>query len=295
MAIKRRYVWTLCLAPVLLLGIWFKPLSLAYHWVSLTQLHQSPDLPSLHLDQYQVSIEAKPLTGIQQNLSGLTYNDHTNTLMGVTNRPTQAVEMSLAGDVLRIIPLHNASDIEGITHIQGSEYVVVSERKNKAYWIDITPDTQSVNVSHATKHPMNMSAFDNLGLEGVSWDDSSQTLYVVQEKWPMSIMTLNQNPDIGQAQWRPQYSTALFMSDLSSISISSLTSSLLLLSDESAVIAEYSMTGELLGMLPLWRGQHGLQHKVPQPEGVALSPEGDIFIVSEPNLFYRFERKGAAG
>jgi uncharacterized protein YjiK len=292
---KRRYVWALSAVPVLLLAIWFKPLSVAYHWVSLTQLDHMPTLPSLQLAQYQVSIEAKPVDGIQQNLSGLTYNSHTNTLMAVTNRPAQAVELSLAGEVLRIIPLHNARDIEGITHIQDWQYVVVSERKNKAYWIDIRPETEGVDVSHASKHPMIMSAFDNLGLEGVSWDDSSQTLYMVQEKWPMSILTLNQNPDIGQAQWRPQRSSALFMSDLASISISSPTSSLLLLSDESALIAEYAMTGELLGMLPLWRGQHGLQQKVPQPEGVALGPEGDIFVVSEPNLFYRFVRKGAAG
>jgi len=43
-------------------------------------------------------------------------------------------------------------------------------------------------------------------------------------------------------------------------------------------------------MMPLWRGFHGLQRKVPQPEGLAVGPNGAIYVLSEPNLFYRFER-----
>ncbi len=287
---KRRYLWVLLLLPVITLGIVFKPLSVAYHWFYLTQLSPQTQRSSLQLSDYQVVIEAKPLAGIQRNLSGLTYNHHTNTLMGVTNRPTQAIELSPSGDVLRIIDLDNADDIEGISHIQGFEYVVISEGKNKAYWIDIQPETPNVNVGESVKHAMNLSAFSNLGLEGADWDDSSQTLFMVQEKWPMSIVTLNQQT---QSQWKPKRSSALFMSDLASISISPPTQSLLLLSEESAVIAEYALSGELLGMLPLWRGQHGLQRKVPQPEGLALGEDGEIFVVSEPNLFYRFVRKGA--
>ena len=31
-----------------------------------------------------------------------------------------------------------------------------------------------------------------------------------------------------------------------------------------------------------------LARSVPQPEGQAVSDEGDIFVLSEPNLFYRF-------
>lgn len=290
MLIQWRYLWVLLLLPVVTLVIVFKPLSVAYHWFYLTQLSPNSEHSSLQLLDYQVTIEAKPLVGIQRNLSGLTYNHHTNTLMGVTNRPTQAIEISPNGDVLRIVDLDNADDIEGISHIQGFEYVVISEGKNKAYWINIQPETQSVDVGDSVKHAMKLSTFSNLGLEGASWDDNSQTLYMVQEKWPMSIVTLNQQT---QGQWRPKRSSALFMSDLASISISPPTQSLLLLSEESAVIAEYALSGELLGMLPLWRGQHGLQRKVPQPEGLALSEDGEIFVVSEPNLFYRFVRKGA--
>ncbi|MDR0672871.1 MAG: SdiA-regulated domain-containing protein [Zoogloeaceae bacterium] len=44
-------------------------------------------------------------------------------------------------------------------------------------------------------------------------------------------------------------------------------------------------------MAPLWRGWHGLERAIPQPEGGALDSYENIYILSEPNLFYRFERK----
>ena len=86
-------------------------------------------------------------------------------------------------------------------------------------------------------------------------------------------------------------------SDLSSLTVHPRSGNLLLLSDESAVIAEYTRAGELVGVLPLWRGLHGLQRAAPQPEGIALGPGDVIYAVSEPNLLYRLERApaGAAG
>jgi uncharacterized protein YjiK len=29
---------------------------------------------------------------------------------------------------------------------------------------------------------------------------------------------------------------------------------------------------------------------VPQAEGIAMGPDGSLYLISEPNLFYRFER-----
>ena len=80
------------------------------------------------------------------------------------------------------------------------------------------------------------------------------------------------------------------MSDLSSLTLHEPTSHLLLLSDESALVVEYAADGRPISLMPLWRGFHGLQRKVPQPEGLAVGPDGAIYVVSEPNLFYRFER-----
>ena len=48
--------------------------------------------------------------------------------------------------------------------------------------------------------------------------------------------------------------------------------------------------GNPISMLPLWRGFRGLTTSVPQAEGVALDSADRLYIVSEPNLFYRFCR-----
>jgi hypothetical protein len=46
---------------------------------------------------------------------------------------------------------------------------------------------------------------------------------------------------------------------------------------------------ELVSMMPLWRGWPGLKRSIPQAEGVTTDAQGALYIVSEPNLFYRFE------
>ncbi len=294
----RRAILGLLIVVLTATVLYFKPFGIAYQWWTLAR--QSPDAQqqSLNLASYQVIIDAKPIVGLTRNLSGLTYNTHRHTLIGVTNRPARVVELTLDGELLRTTPIKGVRDPEGITHIRDNIFVIVDERKNGAHWVEIDANTTEVHVIEGASKPLVMNALDNLGLEGVSWDDMNQILYVVQEKWPMSVMTLSQagSMQLGlvdwvQQDWVPQLASDLFMSDLSSITISPTTNSLLLLSDESALIAEYAISGELLGMMPLWRGQHGLRNKIPQPEGMTLGPNGDLFIVSEPNLFYRFQSR----
>jgi uncharacterized protein YjiK len=65
---------------------------------------------------------------------------------------------------------------------------------------------------------------------------------------------------------------------------------LLALSDESGLILELDLAGEPISSLLLWRGLHGLKRRVPQAEGLALDDRGVLYLVSEPNLFYRFAK-----
>lgn len=80
----------------------------------------------------------------------------------------------------------------------------------------------------------------------------------------------------------------LFLSDLSSLTTDVVSGHLLLLSDESRMVVEYSPDGQALSMLGLRRGFHGLSRTVPQAEGLAIDSQRRIYVVSEPNLFYRF-------
>ena len=131
------------------------------------------------------------------------------------------------------------------------------------------------------------------------WDGAQQRLFVVKEKKPLRILAISglsalyqgKRFDVQVNEWRPVPRNALFLKDLSSITLHEETGNLFLLSDESALVAEYNEQGRLLSMLPMWPGLHGLRGRVPRAEGIAIGPDGSLYIVSEPNLFYRFERE----
>jgi uncharacterized protein YjiK len=59
---------------------------------------------------------------------------------------------------------------------------------------------------------------------------------------------------------------------------------------------EATLGGEEIARLPLKAGTGGLRADVPQPEGIAIDDQGDLYICSEPNLLYIFckPRNGAS-
>ena len=94
---------------------------------------------------------------------------------------------------------------------------------------------------------------------------------------------------ISLREWRPDSWAGHGVSDLSSVTLHDPTGHMLLLSHMSSLLIEYDAKGAPLSLLSLWAGRHGLRAAVPQAEGVAIGPSGEVYIVSEPNLFYRFD------
>ena len=245
-----------------------------------------------------MTVEGLPIRGLSRNASGLTFNTDTGTLFTVINRPAQIAELTTDGRLLRVIGLDGAMDPEGITHVQGDTYVISDEHSHSMYWVRIGPDSTRVSVAGRSSLRLSIDSVHNSSFEGVSWDSRQGRLFVVKEKLPLRVLVVHgldalQPPNgfnIDISEWKSSRAASLFMSDLSSLTLHEPTGHLLLLSDESALVVEYAADGRPVSMLPLWRGFHGLQRKVPQPEGLAVSPDGAIYVLSEPNLFYRFER-----
>ncbi|MCY1465245.1 SdiA-regulated [compost metagenome] len=48
--------------------------------------------------------------------------------------------------------------------------------------------------------------------------------------------------------------------------------------------------GELISTRNLVGWLSELKHSAPQPEGVTLDKDGNLYVVSEPNLFYAFRK-----
>ena len=299
----RRWARRLLLASAatgLALVAYFQLPALAYYWAHTAQHAEAQRPQSLWLPDYQAAVQARPVAGVRKNLSGLTYSRHTGTLFATTNSPAQVAELTTDGEVLRTMPIHGARDTEDITHIDGEQFVLSDERSNTVYTVDIGPDTREIHVRAPLAVPLE-SLHENLGIEALYWDAGRQRLLVGQEKWPLRLVGIDGTEGTAPSgltppsrmvvqDWNSQGLGALFINDLAAVSAHAASGNLLLLSEESAMVVEYTPQGHPVSLLPLWGGLHGLERKIPQPEGMALAPDGRLFIVSEPNLFYRFEK-----
>ena len=264
-------------------------------WQNWKLNRQAMPEQALDLGRYRVDIEALAIPELLDDLSALTYNQDSNTLFGLLNGNPLIVELSLDGQLLRRIQVTGAEDMEGLTHVGGNRYVIAEERKRRLLEIEIPDDAVAVDVTDAPSLTVSLDEEqDNKGLEGLSWDARRQQLMVVKERDPMQVLTVTgfvgQPEDASiSIQLEPSLlPDKLFMNDLSSLSADSRTGHLLLLSDESHMVVEYSADGKPLSLLGLWRGMSGLSQTVPQAEGLTIDNQRRIYVVSEPNLFYRF-------
>jgi uncharacterized protein YjiK len=294
--ISKPYLWLALLAIGFLFVWYFKVLTLGYYWASTSLRAAQWQDKSLWLPGYRVAVEALPVQGLSRNASGLTFNTETGTLFTVINRPPQIAELTTEGRLLRILELEGAKDPEGITYVKDDTYVISDEHSHTMYWVRIRPDTTRVSVEGKSSLGLSIDTVHNSSFEGVSWDSAQNRLFMVKEKLPLRVLVVSgldaanesRGFNIDISEWKSSRAASLFMSDLSSLTLHEPTGHLLLLSEESALVVEYAADGQPVSMMPLWRGLHGLAHKVPQPEGLAVGPDGTIYVLSEPNLFYRF-------
>jgi len=289
-------VVTLLLLSILIAIYTYKLDALVLHLWKTHVIQKIYEESSLKLDSYRVSIEAKTITGIDDDVSGLTYNKETNTLFSVLNGKPLAVELDPQGNVLRTIEVLGVRDMEGITHVDGNRYVVVDEYYQKIILIEIGDDASIVDATNAPQISLGItSTGKNKDFEGVSWDERNERLLVVKERNPLSILDITgfventqTNSKIRISQIEPSVFSNLKLRDFSSITYHDPSGHLVLLSDESRMAAEYDFKGNAVSALALWRGFHGLKKSVPQAEGIAIGPDNSVYIVSEPNLFYVF-------
>lgn len=272
--------------------------ALAYYWMSTRSQAATWQHNGVWLPAYRVTIDGLPIEGITENASGLTFNPDTGTLFAVINRPPQVAELTTEGRLLRLIPVEGIHDPEGISHVRGERYVIADEIGEHLYWVEIGPHMTMLDATLMPRLATENDLVGNKGFEGVSWDYTRERLFVVKEKSPLRVNEITGIASYFNGEgvlpriheWKPSNSMTQLMTDLSSLTVHEPTGNMLLLSHESHLVAEYAPDGTLVSIMPLRKGWHGLRKTVPQAEGIAMDTNGALYILSEPNLFYRFDR-----
>ncbi|MFV9683221.1 SdiA-regulated domain-containing protein [Pseudomonas sp. NY15367] len=253
---------------------------------------------SLWLGDYRVEIEAKPIGGIS-DVSALTFDPDRRSLFSVTNKPAKVIEISLQGELKRTIDLEGFGDPEAIEYVAPGTYVIADEREQRLVKVRIDDATRVLDAADFQQLSLGIGRNGNKGFEGLAYDAKNQRLLVAKERDPVRIFEVLGFPHVDeskplalQVNTDPKRDARLFVRDLSSLDFDAATGHLLALSDESRLVIELNAEGKPISTLSLLRGQHGLQRSVPQAEGVATDDDGNLYLISEPNLFYVFRKQG---
>ncbi len=244
---------------------------------------------SLWLPGYRFDIEGRVLPGVDANLSGLAFDSDHGRLLAVLNRPAELLVLDRDGQVLRRHRLAGASDVEAIAWLGGDRVALLQEGRRSVIVAELPAAAGApIETGQARVLPLAMAEAGNNGPEGLAYDRAGDALYVSKERAPVGLYRLQ-----GLAAGGPVRQTDLgawlrrlpFATDLSSLEFDAVHRHLLLLSDESQLLAEVTLDGTPVS----WRGLagDGWALPMPQPEGVALDERGTLYVVSEPNLFYR--------
>lgn len=245
---------------------------------------------SLDLNNFELAEEVVTITEIYGDLSGLTYNPLTGTFFGPSNGIPMIFEIDTDGSHIRTISLNGFQDTEGLVWIGGNDYFVIEERKGRA--VKITIETSTAVIDYPTEYiQLSGNWGNNLGLEGVAYHEG--TLFLLKEKSPAALYVVEIPDNL------PQTVTPSNLFDISANNFGCSDFSgmqyhpngnLLLLSHEAQALIETDMTGSEISRLHLGKSGAGgtLWEGIVQAEGVSVDNQGDMYVVSEPNTFYKF-------
>lgn len=255
--------------------------------------HWMNDKPAGQLDSYEPVIQAVKVDG--NGLSSLTFDTETGTLFTLGDDTPEILELTTEGKVLRRIPMQGFHETEAIEYIGDGRFLILEEAHNRLSIVEIGPDTKVVN-SYVSRISLAIELNDfNKNFEGLAYSKKLGRIYLAKERDPIRIyeidgFTIADKPTDIVIRGDQEREDRLFIKDLSGLEVDPVTGHLLVLSHESRLVTELSDEGEPISTLSLFNWGSQLERLVPQAEGIALGPDGTLYVMSEPNLFYTFKR-----
>ncbi len=208
--------------------------------------------------------------------SAVTYNWDTGTLFVVGDEGDAIVEVSLTGETIGNMILDDFDDTEGLTYAGNGQFVITEERLREAFILTYSADA-TVDSDDLASVDLG-STIGNIGIEGISYDYATGAFYTVKEKDDQEVNINSLDFTTGEAQISSLFDTDSLgladLSDIQSLSMLGLTDNLLILSQESKMLLEVDMAGNILS-------SYDLDGLVTSIEGVTVDETGDIYLVAE--------------
>lgn len=291
--VMRWYSWLLLVAAAAY------GLAFAMHWddrgaLWLRERFESPAerQESIWLPDYRAVIDAKPLPGMEKDeASDLAYDPQTKTLFSVMGKNPFLVELSLQGDVLRKMPLVGWSNPEGLTVMGNGLLAIVDEREHMLSIVKVDADTRELNIANFPKYDLGPSKDQNKAFEAIVYDSRNQQILLGEERPPALFSWKNDGSQTLKGDKQKLANDELDIRNLSGLAIDPRTGHTLALSADSHLLLELDEKGEQVSFMTLLGGFNDLKKTIPRAEGVTMDDAGNLYMVSEPNLFYRFEKQ----
>lgn len=192
--------------------------------------------------------------------SGLYYDENTKTFWTVSDENSRIYNIDSVGTILTSFSV-KGKDLEGIEIINDSTIVTILERDRTIVFLDLQGnELKRINL--------NLKGEPNKGIEGITYNSTKNLLYVINEKDPGLLLTIDST---GRVINRKQLS---YTSDYSGLDYVESTNNLWIISDEGNAILKCTEDGELIEKYTV---------NVEQIEGVAIDQKNNLlFIISDP-------------
>ncbi len=231
------------------------------------------------------------IPGLKREASAITFNPTNGNLLVVADEPPEIVEFTTSGVLVRKVALTGFKDTEGLSHLTGHRFAIAEERRKRITVIDLPPGLEKTD-NKGPRVELDMEIKKNKGVEGVSYDAATDTLFVVREDRPPTVFRLRPLLGDGEPKLEALRLDLSGLDDLSDLYFDPSGPWLWVLSDDSSAAVVFSEAGERTAELSFAKGSLGLPERIPQAEGITRDAQGRLYICTEPDTVYRFSPGG---
>lgn len=260
-------------------------------WLQESQVSNQARSAQLWLPGYQAAVQIETPGFEKEEFSDLAFNPVTGTLFTVSGKHPLLIELSLEGKVLRSIAIIGASNMEGVAVMDDGYMAITDERQHNLSIFRVDADTKEVRREDFIQQiDLGHAEDPNKGFEGLAWDKRNQRFLLGKEKYPVMLYSLPSDGRKVTGELQELAPLGAYMADLAALTVDPRSGNLLALSQESHLLLALDKDYQPRNFIALLRGLNGLDHYIPQAEGLALDDAGNLYMVSERNLFYVFRK-----